>query len=77
MTIHIMSMGGGSPAWCIESATQESHSGLVTFCDDSTNAVSAMSVTSPASPLKPSTRAQQTMDYAMLHYEDLLRRLAD
>ena len=72
--VHVDPQGKNSSLHWIDAAAPSDCSGLVIRSFDTTNTDTR---TSLSSTLPRRTRVDRGIEYAMTHYEDLLRRLAD
>lgn len=72
--VSIDPLGGSSTVLSIDSIPSADCSGLVRWQNDGTNTADPISI---APSVSTPTLVDQTIDYAMSHYENLLRRLAD
>ena len=72
--VYIQPMGRGGTVMSVDAVARRNRPFLVVVRDEGTNTPS--NVTTPVSS-SPGSQIDRTMDYAMAHYKDLLRRLAN
>ena len=74
ISMHVKPLGDESPPQWVDAATTADCFGLVRLTRDGTNTSNTLYV---SSALRKPTRTEQAFEYAVTHYDHLLRRLAD